>query len=83
MKEFDREYIGKYKDQKAYSYFDSGFLGEILVSKIRPQLVESLIIVIRTHLVKVYKNFASTLIIYKVSRRFLFLPIIFHKKNVT
>ena len=34
MKEFDKEYVGKYKDQKAYSYFDSGFFGEILVSKI-------------------------------------------------
>ena len=32
MKEFDKEYIGKYKDQKAYSYFDSGFVGEILDS---------------------------------------------------
>ena len=31
---YDKEYIGKYKDQKAYSYFDSGFVGEILVSKI-------------------------------------------------
>ena len=34
MKEFGKEYIGKYKDQKAYSYLDSGFVGEILVSKI-------------------------------------------------
>ena len=34
MKEFDKENIGKYKDQKAYSYFDGGFVGEILVSKI-------------------------------------------------
>ena len=34
MKEFDKEYIGKYKDQKAYSYFDSRLVGEILVSKI-------------------------------------------------
>ena len=34
MKEFDKEYMGKYKYQKAYSYFDSGFIGEILVSKI-------------------------------------------------
>ena len=34
MKEFDKEYIGKCKDQKSYSYFDSGFVGEILVSKI-------------------------------------------------
>ena len=33
MKEFDKEYIGKYKDQKAYSYFDSGFVREIRVSK--------------------------------------------------
>ena len=28
---FDSDYIGKYKDQKAYSYFDSGFVGEILI----------------------------------------------------
>ena len=27
MKEFDKEYMGKFKDQKAYSYFDSGFVG--------------------------------------------------------
>lgn len=26
-REFDADYIGKYKDQKAYSYFDSGFVG--------------------------------------------------------
>lgn len=32
-REFNTEYIGKYKDQKAYSYFDSGFVGEILTSK--------------------------------------------------
>ena len=34
MKEFDKQYIGKYKDQKAYSYFDSSFVGVILISKI-------------------------------------------------
>ena len=34
MKEFDKEYMDKYKDQKAYSYFDCGFAGEILVCKI-------------------------------------------------
>ena len=34
MKEFDKDYIGKYKDQKAYSYSDSDFVREILVSKI-------------------------------------------------
>ena len=34
MKEFDKEYIGKYKDQKACSYFDSGYVVEIFVSKI-------------------------------------------------
>ena len=28
MKGFDKEYIGKYKDQKAYSYFDSSFVGD-------------------------------------------------------
>ena len=32
VKDFDREYIGKYKDQKAYSYFDSGFVGAILIN---------------------------------------------------
>ena len=34
MTEFDKEYIGKYKDHRAYSCFDSDFVGEILVSKI-------------------------------------------------
>ena len=34
MKEFDKDYIGKYKDQKAYGYSDSDFVREILVSKI-------------------------------------------------
>ena len=34
MKEFDKEYIGKYKDEKACSYFDSGFFREIIISKI-------------------------------------------------
>ena len=43
--------------------------------QMRPQLVESLVIAIRAHLVKVYKNYASTLIIYKVNRHFSFLPI--------
>jgi len=32
--EFDADYIGKYKDQKAYSFFDSGFVGEIKSYKI-------------------------------------------------
>ena len=36
-KEFDKEYIGKHKDQKAYSYLDSGFVGEILVCKINEE----------------------------------------------
>ena len=30
VRDFNTEYIGKYKDQKAFSYFDSGFVGEIL-----------------------------------------------------
>ena len=29
-KEFDTDYIGKYKTEKAYSYFDSNFVGTIL-----------------------------------------------------
>ena len=33
-KEFGEEYIGKYKDHKTCSYFDIGFFGEILLSKI-------------------------------------------------
>ena len=35
------------------------------------------IIVIRAHVVKVYNNYASTLIIYKVNRNFSFLHIIY------
>ena len=31
MREFNNEYIGKYKDQKAYSYFDSNFVGKVLI----------------------------------------------------
>ena len=30
-KELNIDYIGKYKDQKAFSYFDSGFVGPILL----------------------------------------------------
>ncbi|XP_065682264.1 uncharacterized protein LOC136095495 [Hydra vulgaris] len=30
-KEFNTDYIGKYKDQKAFSYFDSGFVGPIFI----------------------------------------------------
>ena len=33
MREFNNEYIGKYKDQKTYSYFDSNFAGKILIYK--------------------------------------------------
>ena len=33
MREFNNEYIGKYKDQKAYSYFDSNFVGKVLIYK--------------------------------------------------
>ena len=32
LREFDSDYIGKYKDMKAYSYFDSGFVDTILHS---------------------------------------------------
>ena len=30
-RDFDADYIGKYKDQKAFSYFNSGFVGQIYV----------------------------------------------------
>ena len=29
VRDFDTDYIGRYKDQKAYSYWDSGFVGQI------------------------------------------------------
>ena len=32
-RDFDTEYVGKYKDQKAYAYFDSGFVGEVLLHR--------------------------------------------------
>ena len=47
----------------------------ISLEELRPQLAESLVNVIRAHLVKVYNNYASALIIYKVNRHFSFLPI--------
>ena len=47
MKEFDKEYIGKYKDQKAYSYFDSRFVGEILVSKINEGTKKALFYIVQ------------------------------------
>ena len=31
MREFNNEYIGKYKDQIAYSYFGSNFVGKVLI----------------------------------------------------
>ena len=33
LREFNSEYIEKYKYQKAYSYFDSNFVGEITINK--------------------------------------------------
>ena len=33
MREFNNDYIGKYKDQKPYSYFDGNFVGEVLIDK--------------------------------------------------
>ena len=53
------------------------------MENVGPQLVESLAIVIRAHFVKVYNNYASTLIVYKVNRYFSFSPnecICFHGK---
>ena len=47
MKEFDKEYIGKYKDEKAYSYFASRFVGEILVSKINEGTKKALFYIVQ------------------------------------
>ena len=47
MKEFDKEYIGKYKDQKAYSYFASRFVGEILASKINEGTKKALFYIVQ------------------------------------
>ena len=44
-------------------------------SRVRPQLFESLVIVIRAHLMKVYNHYASVLIIYKVNRHCSFLSV--------
>ena len=51
------------------------FTSTRLSSNFRQQLVKSLVIVIRMHVVKVYNNYASTLVICKV---FAFLTEIFH-----
>ena len=45
--------------------------------EVKPQLVKSLAIIICAHVLTVYNNYASTLIIYKVNRNFSFLPIIY------
>eukprot|EP00795_Rhopilema_esculentum_P005742 gene5743-11002_t len=42
---FNVEYVGKYKDRKAYSYFDSSFVGEILVSKPKDEVILLLLLV--------------------------------------
>ena len=39
IKEFDAEYVGKYKDQKGYSYYQSGFVGTFVVKKLAPIFV--------------------------------------------
>ena len=30
-KDFNTDYVGKYKDQKAFSYFEGGFVGQVSV----------------------------------------------------
>ena len=37
-KDFNIDYVEKYKEQKAYTYFDSGFAGPVLVYE--PKLAE-------------------------------------------
>ena len=43
-KEFDADYIGKYKAEKAYSYFDSKFVGPILCTTV----TESAVCILKT-----------------------------------
>ena len=54
------------------------------IHRIRPLLVKNLVIVVRRHVVEVFYNYASTLIIYKVNRNFSFLPNTYftHKYNI-
>ena len=35
----DKEYIARYKDQKAYSYWDSGFVGPIYIHETRTKKI--------------------------------------------
>ena len=35
----DKEYIGRYKDQEAYSYWDSGFVGPIYIYETRTKKI--------------------------------------------
>ena len=61
MSSSDQEQDNKFlfcKGSNSYKYADLD---------IRPQLVKSMVIVIRAHVVKVYNNYASTQIIYKVN----------------
>ena len=39
MRKFINEYIAKYKNQKAYSYFDSNFVGKVLIYKGNDSLI--------------------------------------------
>ena len=62
-----------------------GFCDILTIPSFRPQLVKSLVIVICAHVVKVYNNYASTLIIYKVHIKFFIFiyskKIIQHKQS--
>ena len=48
--------------------------------RIRLQLIKTLVIVIRAHVVKVYDNYAPTFIIYKFVNYYYYLLFICHKK---
>ena len=61
----------------------SNIYPHIHTHRVRLQLVKSLVIIIRTHVVKVFYNYASRLIIYKVNRNFSFLPIIYFPQKST
>ena len=44
-RDFDADYTGKYKDQKAFSYFNSGFVGQKYVYELSSKKTLSLHVV--------------------------------------
>ena len=45
QKDFNVDYIGKYKDKKAYSYFDSGYVGPIFIYMKVKELTQHVVVI--------------------------------------